>query len=1160
MKRNFTKFKWIVIAVILGLLTPFPQTLTAFPGDRISLEQAIQKISEQYGVYFTYNKSLVEEITVDFEEKTQSSLEQAMEQILIGTELHYRIHDNKFVIIYKRDKEGITSLKKMAQHLDDLIVQEEKRSTVQRVQKLTVPNELSTLKLDNHRMVLNVSGQVIDESGEPLIGVNVLVKGTNKGTATDFDGKFVIEDVDENSILVFSYIGYQTKEVPLAGRVNFTVTLMTDSQTLEELVVVGYGTVKQRAVTGSINRISSADLEGLSVSSISDALTGKAPGVQVSKISGVPGAAPEIRIRGVGSISAGNSPLFVVDGFPMNDQALSQIDMNDVESINVLKDASAAAIYGARGASGVIMITTKKGQEGPPKVSLDTYFGYQKLSNKVDMMTPEEYVEFATDAVNNAWERLGNDPNEPFESRPTFYQVAPYYLDQRNWTYNDWHDLIYRNAPIVSTQLSVSGGSKHLNYRISGSYFDEQGIIKKTDFTRYSLNAKIDGQISDRLRYNFNVLASKVNRNMLPNAGQWNNGVVATAMSLPGAFAQRNEDGSYPSHAGLGYHVSAVRNPMVFLNEYSQVQNENRVLANASIEWSIIENLNFKSHFGINDRSNRYDEFTNSFINDIPSLSNYTRSEVRNSGRYSGNSTFEWLWENTMNYALNLNDVHDLNIVGGMTAQKYTTHNSDITANEFPDNQVPTLNAGQVTSAGTTQSEWSMLSFFSRVNYNLLDKYFLSFSLRADGSSRFGYQNRWGYFPAISAGWVVSDEDFLKNSTVLSFMKLKASFGLSGNNSISNYGSIGSLSYSNYALGGNNIAGVVPSSLSNANLAWEASQSTNAGIELGFFRDRLNLDLEVFQELSSNLLLNVPIPSILGFTSSLRNIGQVRNRGFEIAVNSRNLVGAFEWTTGFDISVVRNKVLSLGPNDAPIIVRSYNSATESNITEVGYPIGDFFGYIFTGIYNSYEEIERNPHLPTDTPGDPIVKDVNGDGKIDTDDRTHLGNYYPKFSYNISNTFRYKGFDLSVFINGLYGNKIMDLGLFQTGSMTGRTNGLKFQNERWRSPEKPGNGKIHKASIDVYGVRRNPSTFMISDASFLRIRNITLGYNLSQNVLNNIGLTQAKIYLAATNPFTFTEYYGYNPEVSSYNNPLTPGIDYFLYPLSKSLTMGINITF
>lgn len=1148
--------------LFLTFLFYAPAAQAALPDrqDKIGLEEAFLRLSKKYDAFFNYDRSIAHDIVVDYDEDQYHTLEEALSYLLKNTDLGYRIYDQRYVVVFQNSNAGIESLKNMIDHMQGLVKEKEIDQRRQDARSLALLQKLPPREVQSKRIVFTVSGNVTDEDGEALIGVNIQVKGSSKGTATDFDGQFSLEDIDENAILVISYVGYQTQEISVAGRSNLEIVMKSDSQMLDEVVVVGYGTLKERQVTGSIAKVSSRDLEGVSVSSVSDALIGKAPGVQVSKISGVPGSPPEIRIRGVGSITAGNSPLFVVDGFPMDDQALSEFDMNDIESINILKDASAAAIYGARGASGVIMITTKKGQEGPPKVSFDSYVGFQQLTKKVDMMSPEEYVEFATDAVNNAWERLGNDPNDPFEDRPSFYQVAPYYLDPNNWTYTDWQDEIYRTAPIVSSQISVSGGSKNINYRVSGSYFDEQGIIKTSDFTRYSLNASLNGNISQNVRFNFGVLASKVDRNKIPNAGQWNNGVVATALSLPGAFALRNEDGSYPSHAGMGYHVSAVRNPMVFLNEYNQKQRENRILANASVEWDIIDKLQFKSHFGINDRLNRHDEFTNSFINDIPSESTYSRGEVVNNGHFDATFSFEWLWENTLNYGFEINDAHTFNIVGGITAQKFTSQFSSINANEFPDNQVPTLNAGQVTSASTSRAEWAMLSYFSRINYDLLDKYFLSLSIRADGSSRFGSLNRWGYFPAISGGWIISDEEFLKNSTTLSFLKLKASFGMSGNNSISNYGSLGLLSYSNYALGGTNQSGVVPSSLSNANLAWEASKQTNAGVEIGLLKDRINLDFEVFQDISSNLLLNVPIPSILGFSSSLQNIGQVRNRGLEIAVTTRNFVREFEWTTNFDVSVVRNKVLSLGPSDKPIIVRSYGYATESNITEVGYPIGDFYGYIFEGIYNSVEEIESRPHLSDDTPGDPIVKDVNGDGEITTADRTHLGNYYPKFSYNIGNTFRYKGFDLSVFINGLYGNKIMNLGLFQTGSMTGRTNGMGFQRDRWRSPEEPGNGEIHKASIDVYGVRRNPSTFMISDASYLRIRNITLGYDVKHKFLKDKNIDKAKIYVSATNPFTFSSYYGYNPEVSSYNDPLTPGIDYFIYPLSKSLTFGLNLTF
>ncbi|OJY85686.1 MAG: hypothetical protein BGP14_00025 [Sphingobacteriales bacterium 44-15] len=1005
---------------------------------------------------------------------------------------------------------------------------------------------------------ISLSGRVTNTKKEPLEGVSVTVKGTQMGTTTNADGRFQLSVPSANNMeLVFSFVGYTAQTVKAGNGTVFDIILEEAVADLSDVVVVGYGTQVQRRVTGSMTVIKSKDIENLGVGSASEALIGKAPGVRISQTSGLPGASPSIKVRGVGSITAGTDPLFVIDGYPVQGINLSNYDLNDISSISVLKDAAAASIYGARAGSGVILITTKRGQAGPPKVSFQTYYGFQKLSKKVDMLTPDEYVEFATDAVNNAWAYLGHDPNDPMEDRPTFYQIPPYFSDKDNWVRTDWIDEIYQTAPMMNSQISVTGGSRSIRYRVSGSFFDQDGIITNSNFKRYTLSTNIDADLTSNLKIAIGIITSKIDEKMIPDEQQWNNGVVATAMSLPGFFATRNEDGSYPSFAGMGYNTSAVRNPMVFINEYNQKARRSRILGNTSLEYNIIKNLQFKSHLGfeIYNRSDNY--FQNSYINDVPSIPNYTRGVIDATGSFSANYYFNWLWENTLNYKFRWKKMHDFDFIVGATSQKQNSEDASISARNFPDNMVPTLNAGQVSSASTTMSEWSLLSYFSRINYGLMDKYFLSLSLRADGSSRFGLQNKWGYFPSVSASWIASEENFLRNSSIINYLKIRASYGLSGNNNISNYGSIGSLSYTKYAIGNNNISGLVPSSLSNANLGWEASKQLNVGIDFGFWNDRIRITGDIYQTVSSGLLLNVPVPSILGVTSALQNIGKVRNRGLEISLTTRNLTGNFNWSTDFNISFNRNIVLQLGPSGKSIISTSY---IVSNITEVGKPVGNFYGYIFEGVYNSQEEIDKHPHLPTDTPGDPIVKDVNTDGKITPDDRTILGNYQPDFTYGLNNTLRYKGFDLSFFLQGVYGNEVMNLGMYQTGSMTGRTNSKGMARDRWRSPENPGNGKVFKASIDVYGVRRDASTFFMEDGSYIRVRDITLGYNFNSDLLKTIKISSVRVYLSSLNPFTFAKYSGYNPEVSTYDNALTPGIDYFNYPLSKNLILGINITF
>jgi TonB-dependent starch-binding outer membrane protein SusC len=1019
------------------------------------------------------------------------------------------------------------------------------------------PEEQIQNKIEVIIQTRNVTGRITSqEDGLGLPGVNVIEKGTNNGTVTDVQGSYYLE-VTEGATLVFSSVGYNSQEVEIGNRTVVDLVMTTDIRQLDELVVVGYGTQQSREITGAMSIVPERKLRNLQVTSISEALPGLSSGVHVNQISGEPGAAPSIRVRGVGSITAGNEPLFVIDGFPTESTALSSFSVNDIESITILKDASATSIYGSRGSNGVILITTKKGRVGPARISFNSSIGISQVTHKLDVLSPEEFVSFAIDAVNRSWEYLGNSPDDPMSSRPPFYQVHPYYLTPESWVRTDWQDEIFQVAPVHNYQLSIDGGNESTRYKVSGSLYDQNGIIKSSYFKRYTLSMNVDSDLSTRLRLSVGLNGSKIDRKVVDHDGQWNSGVVATAIGLPGFFDVINEDGSYPSFAGMGHSTSGVRNPMIFINEYDDRFDEYRMLGNISAEYDILKGLYFKSLYGFDFHDTKNNFFRNTINFDVPAVPNFPRNTFNGAGRHATVTRFDWLSENTFHYNLTIDNDHRINALLGFTAQKVTIGNSQMNATNFPDNLVPTLNAGQVTTATTTRSEWSMLSYLSRINYGFRERYFTTLSLRRDGSSRFGQGNRWGYFPSASFGWVISEENFLNNSPIINNLKIKASYGVSGNNAIPNYGSIGLLSYSYYVVGNTIVPGQVPSTLSNDRLGWETSRQLNAGFDIGLFGNRIQLSTDVYRSINDNLLLNVPVPSILGVTSSLQNIGKVRNKGLEFTLITHNINRQFDWSTDFNISFNRNIVLELGPEGTPI--RS-TSNQMSHITQVGRPVGDFFGYIFDGVYNTTEEINNRPSLATDRPGDPIVRDVNEDGAITVEDRTVLGNYQPNFFYGISNTFRYKGFDLSILIQGVQGADVMSLIYRQVMPMTGRTNSYGLARERWRSPEEPGNGQVFAASIDVRGVRRDPSSFYMQDGSFMRVRNITLGYNLDPKILDRLRISASRVYISSLNPFTFTNYIGFNPEVSSYHNALTPGVDYMNYPLSKTLTVGLNLTF
>jgi TonB-linked SusC/RagA family outer membrane protein len=1004
---------------------------------------------------------------------------------------------------------------------------------------------------------ISLRGRVVDNENKPLPSVSVRIKGTQKVTLTDMDGKFNLLADNGEETLVFSYIGFITKELKVKEGNEINVLMEANPNSLNEVVVVGYGTQLKEQITGAVVTISGKDMQKSQVGTFTEAMVGKLPGVQISQTTGVPGAAPSIRIRGTGSITAGNEPLYVVDGFPLGEDALSNFNMGDIESISVLKDASATSIYGSRGANGVIIVTTKRGEAGKPSISLSSYYGIQQVTKKLDLLSPDEFIDFAIEARNNAWQYLGGKASDPNSVRSPLYQISPYFYDKKSWTVTDWQDEIFQLAPVRDHQLSVSGGSDAMRYMVSGAYYGQDGIIKNSYFRRYSLRSNLDARPTKRLHLTGTINTTIVNNKKAEDEGQFADGIIGTMINTPGIYGTRNPDGSYPSFRGFGYGVSEVPNPMEFINEYDNRDNQFRTIANMIAELQLIKGMSIKSMIGFDYNIVRNNQFTNSFKYNVPANPGHVAGTTIASGSYSSLSDFNWLSENTLNYNFNLGKNHKFETLMGFTAQKASIENVGISATNFPNNLVPTLNAGQISGASTSRSEWSLLSYLARANYSYGNKYYATATVRTDGSSRFGDNKRWGLFPSLSLGWMLSNESFFDVSWI-NFLKFRTSFGLSGNNDIANYGSIGLLSYNDYTVGGKLVSGISPSTLSNQNLSWERSEQADFGVDLGMFDNRVNLVVDAYQRINNNLLLDVSVPSILGITNSLQNIGKVRNRGLEIALNTKNISGKFSWSTDLNFSINRNIVLALGPEGDPIISASNG---DSHITEIGKPIGNFYGYIFDGVYNTTEEIKNHAHLDTDTPGEPIVRDVNGDGKITADDRTILGNYQPDFIYGMTNNFSYGNFDLSFALQGVQGSEIMDLGMRQSLSLTGRTNNLGIARDRWRSPEEPGDGKVFRAITDVRGVRRDASSFYMEDGSYLRVRNITLGYNFPAKVIHHVGLSTARIYLSAQNPFTFTNnYLGYNPEVSSYHNALTPGVDYFNYPLAKIYSLGLNVTF
>ncbi len=1117
----------VFLQVVQGAPVGTPPQHISLVKEVISIKDALKELEKQTEYRFFYNSHQINtqaRIAVNLRAAT---IEEALGAIFRDAGIDYRISGRQILLYARSEIKGGSS----------------------RFEPPGISPETDPIRFA-------VKGSVKTISGEAIPGVNILLKNTATGTITDNNGTYGLTLPDGSGILVFSFIGYITQEIQVSNRAVVDVVLEEDKQSLEEVVVVGYGTQRKRELTSAVASIDHSKMADLKVSSFSEALVGQVSGVQISQVNGGPGTPLNVRIRGTGSISAGNSPLYVVDGFPLNVEGLSTLNMGDIESIEILKDASATAIYGSRGSNGVVLVTTKRGSNGRPRIEFSSYTGIQQLSKKVDILNPDEYVELAIEAIQNAWVDRGGKWDDPNSLRPTLYQIAPYFLSPDKWTRTDWQDEIYRSAPISDYNLSASGGTEKMKYMVSAGYFDQRGILLNTGFKRYSTRINLDGVLTDHVRFNVNFSPSFSINDKVRGDGRWTNGAVGNALALPGFFPVRNEDGTYPSFHGFGYNSSTAYNPVSLVEQASGVDKTLRVLSNANVSVDLLKDLTYTLNGGV-DFNNREGSFYMSTL--IP-----LGGALSPGGEFSTNSNSSWVIENTLSYTKELAGAHRFNFLIGQSAQSSHTTQSAITTNNYPNDLVKTLNAGQIVSGSTTESEWALASYFSRLTYAYEDKYYLNAAIRRDGSSRFGENRKWGVFPSVSAGWRLSGENFLKNSTLIDELKVRASYGVTGNNFISNYGSIGLLSSANYVFANSIVNARVPSTFSNALLSWETSKQFDAGLDLRILKGRVELVYDFYNKVNTNLLLNVPVPSITGVTTSLRNIGSVRNQGMEWTLTTRNLAGKFSWTTSFNISYNRNKVLALGPGGDPIIAKGSGGAVgnATHITQIGQPMGSFYGFIFEGIYNTNDEIASRPHLPTDTPGDPIIRDVDENGTITMDDRTIIGNNIPDYIFGLDNTFRYKNFDLRVFLNGVQGCEILNLTKEGVGIMHGRINQLGEARDRWRSPEEPGNGKVFRANLDINGYRRLMSTRYVEDASYVRLRNITLGYALSPSVLQKLKVSQLRVFITGQNLMTLTKYTMYNPEAVSeeYNSPLTPGSDTDVYPLARTYMIGLNLTF
>ncbi|MCW8310533.1 TonB-dependent receptor [Sphingobacterium sp. InxBP1] len=1056
---------------------------------------------------------------------------------------------------------------------------------------------LSLTTSQSLRVQSTVKGRVVDERGNAVSGATIQNLKSKKSVQSDINGNFEIE-AEMGDSLSISFIGYRRLLQSVTQSNGQIFSLQADENTLEEVTIsIGYQRIRKSDVTGAIASVKAEELN-LSAPKLSQALVGKVAGVQVMQTSGAPYDGTKMRVRGMGSINAGSDPLYVIDGYPAGNNL--NINPNDIESIDILKDAASAAIYGSRAAGGVVLITTKRGKENKSNVDYEVLGGFGQLSKKIDVLNAEQFIDLLIDGRNNSYKdllaakgvawtesrrlddnktRVANVGNAGSVSIPEAYYDFATGSAKKSAYDTDWQDALYRNAPFQRHNVSTYGGNEKNRYFLSGSYQNQQGIMLGTDQKVFNFRANIDSKVSKRLTVGANV-SFTYNDNNEVTTGRYDRSPSMAALIYLPTLPVYNEDGTYAKYlmadlSANNYGIQNPENPLAYVTEIKNNRRGKRGFYNAFADFSILDDLHLKVNGGLSTYDEKYDYFRPTSISDG---NNKPFSPQAVSAAYADAKTkneLDKLLETTLNYNKTF-DKHQISALLGYSAQRTDYDYQGVRANGFQNNAI-----GEITDKGADPSNFQLLkddtfkrittlqSYFSRVNYSYDSKYFLSASIRTDGSSRFGPNNKWGTFPSVSGGWTISAEDFYNDwlgqqSTV----KLRASWGRSGNNNIGDYRALSVFnSPAGVILGDKVETSYMAGNLYDPSLSWETTSQYNAGLDLGLFRGRLNVMANFYLSRSFNLLFNQPISAVSGSTSILTNLpnSKVQNKGFDFQIDA-TLIRKNEFELGFsgNINVNRNKVLDLG-GASTILTNGAERSYLTHITQEGSPIGMFYGFKVLGVATEENYKTVAPSAASSTPlqpGDLYFEDVDGNGIVNDADKRIIGNPHPDFTYGFALSARYKSFDLRASFNGSQGNKVLDGYDYYLYNMEGSGNQYADVAQRYRSAQNPGNGKVYRASRG--GTQSNStrlSDFYLQDGSFFRMTNIALGYNLPKDLANKLTLSGIRVYATIDNPFTVTKYKGYNPE-PDYNQRgnLTPGVDYGLYPLVRSYNLGVKVTF
>ncbi len=970
---------------------------------------------------------------------------------------------------------------------------------------------------------ITVQGVVKDQTGETVIGASVMEKGTTNGTITGIDGDFSL-NMSPNGTLVVSFVGYKTQEVQVKGQKQLQVVLSEDAEMLDEVVVIGYGTMKKSDLTGAVSSIGNKDIKDSPVSNLGQAIQGKISGVQIVD-AGKPGDNVSIKIRGLGSIN-NCDPLVVIDGVP-TDLGLSSLNMADVERLDVLKDASATAIYGSRGANGVVMITTKRGTEGKGKLAVSANYSFQNATNVPSLLNAAQYAELSNDMMVNS----GRNPN-PEWANPSELGAG-----------TDWMDELLRTGVMQNYTVSYSGGNEKSHYYVSGGFLDQSGIVKSVNYRRFTFQSNSDAQVLKWLKFSNNITFSADTK----KSGSYNIGDALKALPI---YPVKNEDGSWSGPDGNSEWYGSTRNPIgpTELNK-SQTDGYN-FLANLTAELTFTKWLKFKSTFGYDAKFWFIDNFTPKY--------NWKPTPTEETSRYkSDNKSFTYLWDNYFLFDHTFAEKHRVGLMAGMSAQWNTNDYLNAQKNVFMFDNVHEMDNGEEMYAiGGNETEWALLSYMARVNYSYEDRYLLTATIRRDGSSRFGKKHRWGTFPSVAVAWRASQEKWFPKNDYINDLKVRAGYGVTGSQaSVGNYSYLASYNTSVYPFGissGNQTA-LVSSTLANPYIHWEEVAQTNIGFDASLFNSRVMFSFDAYLKETRDMLVKASIPITSGFedtTTTYTNAGKVRNQGIEMSLHTINLTGELGWETNLTATYNKNKIKDLN-SDVPYYINQINNSYVTMLAK-DYPINVFYGYVTDGIFQNQSEVNTHAVQPGAEPGDIRFRDLNNDGVINDSDRTVIGNPNPSWLFSMNNSLSYKGFELSVFLQGIAGNKIYNANNIDNTGMAAAYNQTTDVLKRWQ-----GEGTSNSMPRAVFGdpnQNTRVSDRFVENGSYLRLKNITLSYTFPKQWLQKAQIENARLSLSCENVATITGYSGFDPEVG------INGIDQNRYPISRTFSLGLNFNF